>query len=117
MTTSTPRRGSGPAKPRSSVDRSPVALDLDSLERENAPEPFVVKLGGRRISMIDVRDLDWQLAASLSPNRPYQFFEAVVPEDEQEHFLSQQLPLWKIERMAQQYRDHYGLGDEGNSRG
>ena len=99
------------------ADRSPVALDLDSLERENAPKPFTIRLGGRKVTLIDLRDLDWQEAAALSPDRPFQFVEAVVAEEDQEFFLSQKISLWKMENFASAYRTHYGLGDEGNSRG
>lgn len=95
----------------------PIALDLDSLERERTYEPFAIRVGGKRVVLIDPRDLDWQEAAGLSPERPFEFFDAVVPKGDQEAFFAARFPMWKMEELIQSYRAHYGMGDAGNSRG
>lgn len=91
-----------------------VTLDLDALEREDSFEPFVVKAAGVAITLTDIRDLDWQVAASISPERLQHFFRSVVPEDQWETFIKAKFPRWKMEKLLNLYRDHYGLGDEGN---
>ena len=90
--------------------KSRVTLDLDTMEREgDQPDPFVIRVGGHPITLLSVQDIDWQDAAALSPERPFQFFEVVVPADEYETFLGQRFPLWKLQLLIQQYQDHYGL--------
>ena len=95
----------------------PVDLDLDTLEREETYEPMSIRIGGKRITLIDARDLDWQVAAALSTDRPHQLFEAIIPKSDQDHFWATGLPLWKMEQLANRYRVHYGLDSPGNSRG
>ena len=96
-----------------------VVLDLDELELEGDVPPFIVRIGGQPVTFIDILDLDWQVAASLSPERPFQFFDEVVPEDQKDHFLAQKFPMRKMQHLAEAYRQHYGIGDEaqGNSAG
>lgn len=114
----TTRPASSTRKPAASRAKGPVQLDLDTLEREREPRPpYVVTVGGDRITFRDVVELDWQIAASLSADRPYQFFEAVVLEADQETFLSKSFPLWKMGKLIKNYREYYEIDDEGNSVG
>ena len=105
-----------PAARASRTAPASISLDLDKIEHES-PEPFVVKIDGKRITFISIEDLDWQTASNLSPDRPYQFFEEVIPTEDQEAFLAAKFPLWKMRRLTQDYQKHYGLVDEGNSEG
>ena len=112
-----------PSKPRSASPRATrlpagVTLDLDSLEREQEFEPFVIRVNGERVTLIDARDLDWQVVARLSADRPFEFFDSVIPKEDQDVFFKAKFPGWKMEELIQKYRDHYGMiGDRGNSRG
>lgn len=92
---------------------TPVALNLDKLEREGAPDPFEVRLGGKRIEMSDAQDIDWKTLISAMGN-PHTFFRLIVPADDQEHFFAQDLPTWKMRRLMDAYTAHYGLTDPGN---
>ena len=108
------------ATPRTTPARAaaaPVALNLDTLEREGAEiPPFVINVAGKRVTLLSIEDIDWQLAASLSEERPHQFFEAVVPEANYEDFIKAKFPLWKMRVLTKEYRAHYGLDDiaQGN---
>lgn len=92
----------------------PVTLDLDKLAREKSFEPFTIRAGGEVIELIDAKDLDWQVTVSLSPERMQQFFAAVVKPDDYETFLAAKFETWKMEKLLELYRDHFGLGDQGN---
>lgn len=94
--------------------RAKVTLDLDALERERTFEPFTIKVGGSIVTLVDARELDWQIAASLSPERPHQFFEAVVAPADYETFLAARFSTWKIEKLVELYTEHFGLSDQGN---
>lgn len=98
---------------------SNVALDLDALddERPDQPGPYTVKVGGAVVRFRSADDIDWQVAATLSTERPFEFFDALIFEDDKDAFLKAHFPSWKMELLVQSYRKHYGFGDEGNSRG
>lgn len=95
-----------PARPSA----GPVALDLDKLENEDVHEPFAFKVAGRRITLIPPRELDWQVAATLDARNPHSFFGATMEPDDFDFWVAQPaMPQWKIERLVQTYRDHFGL--------
>lgn len=92
-------------------------LTLADLAVEAPKEMFTVDVGiGAPIELISVDELDWQLAATLSPNQPFSFFESVVPEDRYEDFLSAKFKLASMKKLIQAYLDFYGLdeGSQGN---
>src|SRR5688572_16634169 len=85
---------------------APINFDLDALDREGSPDPFVAKIAGRRIEFRDAMDIDWQDLALINSDRA--LFRRIVPEKDQEHFFAQAIPQWKVNQLAQAYRDHYG---------
>lgn len=102
---------SRPARP--SAGKRNVTLDLATLERGDTPDPFTVGLpGGVVVTLISVEELDWQVAASLSEDRPHQLFEAVVPPEQYEAFIAAKFPLWKMRVLGKMYREHYELTEE-----
>jgi hypothetical protein len=92
---------------------APVGLNLDTLEREGAPEPFAVVLGGQRMLMSDAQDVEWQ-TLMLAMQDPHAFFRLVVPRDAQQEFFAARLPAWKMRALMDAYTKHYGLTDPGN---
>lgn len=95
---------------------SPVALDLDKMEREGAPGPFDFTLEGRRYIMSDPQEVDWQDLLSAMQN-PVMFFRLVLPPDDQRAFFQTRLPSWKMNKLMTAYQDHYGLPTAGNPAG
>lgn len=92
---------------------TPISFDLDGLEREGAPGPFVTHIGGRRIQFVDANEVDWQTIETLDSDRA--LYKLVIPEEDQEHFFAQKIPMWKIQALARAYRDHFGMGTAGNA--
>jgi hypothetical protein len=87
---------------------APISLNLDSLEREGAPGPFVVVLGGDRYTFLDAQEIDWQdLQAALGD--PRTFLRLVLPEGQGAKFLSLKVATHKIRRLIDNYREHFGL--------
>lgn len=106
--------------PRASTAKK-VALDLDTLEREgDIPEPFVVRVKGKPITLADIQELDWQDLAAIAQGRnAHLFFQKVVHADDYEHFIAAKISSWKMERLMETYLEHFGVDPEllGNSRG
>ncbi len=100
----TPRTST--AKPASQTGH--VDFDMDQLEVES-DEPCYIRFAGRRIKLNSIRDLDWKVSAALSPERPHQFFKAIVAEEDQEFFLKQPLTGKKLNELMEFYWEFYGI--------
>lgn len=90
-----------------------VAFNLDTFERENAPEPFVIVLGGRRIEFADPQDLDWQDLMEIDD--PDELTEKCLSAEDKVYFYSQKIEAFKLRELLERFRDHYGLGSPGNA--
>jgi hypothetical protein len=93
----------------------PVALNLDTLEREGGTrEPFVIVLGGERLLLSDPAEVDWQKLLTALRD-PYVFFRLVIPPDDAETFFGTAMPGWKMNKLMQAYMAHYGLPSPGEA--
>ncbi|MFG3710883.1 hypothetical protein [Micromonospora sp. NPDC047730] len=96
--------------------RTDVALDLDTLEREGAKDPFTFRHGGKRFMMSDPQEIDWQkLLVALRD--PVFFMTLALPADDREEFFSLDMPSWKMNRLVKAYSEHYGLPSPGEAAG
>lgn len=93
-----------------STHQPDVTLDLDTLERENPPEPFTFRHGGRRYFLRDPQDVDWQ-ELLLAIDNSYRFFNSVLPADDQKEFFEAPMASWKMKALMERYQVHYGLPD------
>lgn len=100
--------------PRSTAPK--VDLDLTALDTKPS-KPLTVKVADNVvIRLIDARDLDWQDAAGLSVDRPFQLVTAIVHPDDQDAFLAVKgITARQLDAIVGLYRTHFGLGDEGES--
>lgn len=91
-------------------DTTPVSLDLNALEREDAPEPFWTLLGEKRYLLIDPQDLPFDHLLTLTL-RPADILPAVVEEKDRDEFRAAlgELPAWKVNKLAAAYSVHHGL--------
>ncbi len=94
----------------------PAALNLDTLEREGAPEPFDFIHEDKRYMMADPKDIDWQDLISAMSN-PHMFFRLVLPAEDQKEFFDARMPAWKMNILMLRYQDHYGLPSLPNAAG
>lgn len=99
-----------PPKTDPALAEHPATLDLDVLERENAPAPFTFVHQGRRFMMSDPQEVDWQeLMVAIS--NPHMFFRHVLPPEYHEPFFATHMPSWKMSALMERYSQHYGLPD------
>lgn len=96
-------------------DSSPIDLNLDALDREGGtPAPYAVVLGGKRYVFGDLREMDWQRLLEALRN-PYVLFEYVLSADDYAAFLKAELPAWKLNKLLEGYKEHYGLPSLGEA--
>ena len=94
----------------SSIEK--INLNLDTVEREQVYEPYVVVVDGHPITMTDPKDLDWKVLLTI--DRPSQFFAHVVSDEDKQIFKKAMIEGWKMEMLLRDYQTHYGLGTPGN---
>lgn len=84
-------------------------FDLDTLEREGARDPFVVRVGGAEVTFLDPQELDWQDLTGADQGDPKQFLGIVLGDKDRDIFFSERLPAWKLNELMKAYLKHYGL--------
>ena len=91
---------------------TPVSLNLDTLEREGAPDQFSVVLSGRRVVFIDAQEIDYRELISLMTD-PMRFFDVALQGEDRDHFAQTPIPAWKMTKLVNAYLTHFGI-DPGN---
>lgn len=106
-------RRSGAKKTTSKVAAAPAAtMNLDELEREEAPEEFSFIHNGRRFVLADPEEMDWRdIVDALG--HPELFFRAALAEGDREDFFAKKMEAWKLAALVKRYREHFGLPDPG----
>lgn len=98
---------------------APISLNLDTIEREGKPEPFVLVLGGKRYELVDPQESDYRdlLGAYRAYNAgdPETAIRLVVPEDKRDEFFANPLPNWKLAALFDSYNKHFGLPAPGEA--
>jgi hypothetical protein len=95
-----------------------VILDLDSLEKSDyvpdaVLEPFIFRHAGKLWELADPRDLDWRDLMNGLRN-PAAFMGMAMSAKQQEEFLEQPCPGWKMDAIFTNWQQHFkvtGLGD------
>lgn len=87
-----------------------ISLDLDTLEREDARPPFVVKVEGREITLGDPEDIDWQDLVEIES--PAEFIRFCATKEDRDFLLSQKVPGWKFSKLMEAYQQHYGIDEK-----
>jgi hypothetical protein len=91
-----------------------IALNLDTLEREDAKEPFIVVIDGEPMEFKDAADVEWDVLAEM--DTPQEFFEVCLDDEQRKRLYDSKLPAWKFRKLWEGYQTHYGLDDRGNAR-
>lgn len=92
-----------------------ISLNLDTYEREKTYAPFRFVFKERVIVMNDPAEMDWQFLENLEKSSS--FITEAMSDEDQDFFLGLTLPAWKMAKLAKDYQDHYGVGDEAVKKG
>lgn len=92
------------------------AFNLDALERESSKEPFAFIHLGREYMLEDPQEKDWQQLV-LVVSDPIRFLRLVLRPADVDAFFENAMPTWKLRALTEAYRDHFGLGELGESGG
>lgn len=96
-------------------DQELIALNLDEYEREKTYTPFRFVYHERVMVMNDPSDMDWQFLEEL--DRDSSIITEAMGEEDRNFFLAQKTPAWKMQKLAKDYQDHYGVGEESTKKG
>jgi hypothetical protein len=107
-------RRTSTTRARTSDKPAPISINLDTLEREVEPEPFVAVLDNHRYVMADAFDIDWKVLA-LAERDTRTFFKAVLSTEDFKRITGTNLPGWKLRALMDAYRTHFGLVETGES--
>jgi hypothetical protein len=99
-------------------DKPGPVIDLSTIEdgpkRGEKPELLTVKIGERMIPLRSTEDLDWQVVADLSPEKPKEFIWAIIEDnDDLDYFFEQKITTSQLRALLQRYAKHYGLLEPG----
>lgn len=86
-----------------------VNLDLDSMARDDRPEPFVTKIDGELVEFNDPIELDYRVLDNIT--NPDTFARYCVSDDSRAHFKKQGLPVWKFRELSKAYMEHYKVDE------
>lgn len=91
-----------------------ITFNADTYEREQGPDkPYVVVIGGRPLTFVDPQEIPWQDLMDLDD--PETFAGTTLEdEDDRKHFLETPLKTGVMLEVMRRYREHYGLGNQGN---
>lgn len=89
-----------------------VILDLDNEERpeEEVKPPFVVNVGGKKITFTDPAEIEWRALASVVI--PGDLIRISLSKEDRDHLKGLALSSWKFNKLMKGYYDHYDLEDK-----
>lgn len=93
--------------------RNLIATNLDTVERDSVRPPFWFVIGGREITLADPANLDWQEVDGIDDEVAY--LKLAMSDEDLGFFLTQKVPLWKMERLGRDYQTHYGAQEPGKA--
>lgn len=94
-----------------------IVLDLDALERDDPAKdkpPFTFILKGRKITLIDPVEIDWQVLIEMSSN-PATFAVAAMSRADRKFFESHKVETWKVDRLIGDYQEYYDIEEPGKA--
>jgi hypothetical protein len=98
---------------RARAPRPKVNLDLDKLEREDAPdELFTTRVGGTEYVFADPMETEWQDLVIINPQDTIPFLRALLG-DQYPSFAKHRMPFWKLGRLVRAVQEYYGMIPEG----
>ncbi len=103
------RRATAKTAPKKAPD---ATINLDEIDREDAPSEFSFVHNGRRFVLADPQEMDWRdIVDALG--HPELFFRAALADDDRKEFFADKMPAWKLGALVKRYREHYGLTNPG----
>jgi hypothetical protein len=101
-------------RPRAAA-KPKVAIDMDKLEREGAPEElFVARVGGKEFTFADPMETEWQDLVVISPQDTILFLKALLGEQYTD-FAKHRMPFWKLGQLVRAVQEYYGMIPEGSA--
>ena len=87
-----------------------VAVNFDNWSRDEAVDPFVIVMDGKRYESLDPMDLDYRELSRIIDGDPSEVFRLLFPEDHKE-ILDNKISLGAMAKFNQAAVTHFGLED------
>jgi len=89
-----------------------VILDLDVEQRpeEDVKPPFVAKVAGKNITLLDPSEIDWRDLAEVEI--PADLLRVAMSREDRQHLQNTAMPSWKFNRLMESYYTHYDLEEK-----
>lgn len=84
-------------------------FDLDALDREDRPEPFVAVIGGEEYTFGDPAEMEWDELFDLHQNQDERGMAKALLGDQYPAFQKNKLPVWKYRTLIAAWDEHYGF--------
>jgi hypothetical protein len=95
------------------ASKSATHLDLDELERPDAPDAFSATIGGKKYIFLDAKELDYRELLegfrAFEQGNPDQAIGLMLDPDDRDAFFENRLPSWKLEALFTAYNEHHGI--------
>jgi hypothetical protein len=117
MPTRTRKTAAAAASTNGATDLDRVQINLDTWEdADKVKEPFAFTIAGRRVVMIDPRDLNWQVLRAIDrTGDQFMFFDHCFADEDKAFFMEQEVSGRKMNKLMEMYFGHYKIEmPEGN---
>lgn len=86
-----------------------ISFDLDAEERDpkDVKEPFIARVQGRAVTMIDPEEIDWQDLLEIT--KPTDFLRYALTPEDRAYVSGLEMPAWKLGKLISAYSDYYGI--------
>lgn len=84
-----------------------VVLDLDALQRpeKDVKPPFIVKVGGQKVTFKDPAEIDWKDLADVQI--PADLFSVACSREDRVHIRDTPMEGWRFNQLMESYYTHY----------
>jgi hypothetical protein len=89
-----------------------VVLDLDAEQRpaKDVKPPFIVKVGGRKVTFKDPGEIDWKDLAGVQI--PADLFSVALERDDRNHIRDTPMESWRFAKLMESYYNHYDFDEK-----
>lgn len=88
-------------------------LNLDDIQRADAPEPFKFTLGGESYTCRDMQEVDYRKlldglrAAQRGDTDP--LMHCIIHDEDHERFFANEIPTYRVKALLDGYKAQYGI--------
>lgn len=91
-----------------------VHLNLDTTERDEEFEPFVVSVNGKALTLNDPAEMDYQQL--IECETPLQWLKYTMTQEDRDHLAVAKLKAWRLGKLMDGYMAHFKTKERVDTR-